>query len=469
KETPPIVREKEKLAWPEKLAALEAGKDDNPPEPVSSPNLPDTFCVDLKLSEERYYPIPLDEFYEHSLCKPYPSKRIADCYITGLSYAAGSCLENDKVYFDGQDTGLWQCIHEAWQNHWNLRTSPEDWWFPVCRRIAKALITESKFEKDMKDCDGTNYGTPVQDFFLSSSSKTSISVDVPESGPAESEINKSFEAIFDEIHKQVHDAIKCPEYANCMLNDFPTTSTSTHTIVSQINLMESLEEFFEYKINYCTCGLKGVEMLGTVEDWELLKRKFQEMRNLLDPLMGVASMGWFLPPEWWQCVEMVFDNLILARKHPERSGPFWRSILVQSEPEVDRNPYNRERATKKYRDRQKFVAYDGWLVRFLKGDRDTINEKDFKDIVIDSGNPVNEMSGMCQSPLNVTLKWCEPNINEDVRLIGGILGFHCHENDTMNGTPSLQPHHMWAMMVDPSSKLRNLKAKGTGNSGDPMT
>jgi hypothetical protein len=43
------------------------------------------------------------------------------------------------------DLGIFQCIHEAWKNHWNLHTSPKDWWFPVaCRRIAKAVDLAAK-------------------------------------------------------------------------------------------------------------------------------------------------------------------------------------------------------------------------------------------------------------------------------------------------------------------------------------
>lgn len=316
----------------------------------------------------------------------------------------------------------------------------------------------------------------IRDLFLGdgprSESKKVISVKVPESGPEESEINQSFEAIFDDICTQIQDAIKAPSYADCMINNFPTTSTSKHTIASQINLMESLQEFFDFEISYELCGLKGIEMIGTVEDWELLKRKLHEIRKLLDPIMESADIGVCLPPEWWSCVEMVFDNLILTMKEPNRSGPFWRSILMESEPEIDGNPYSKERM-KEYRDRQKFGAYDGWLVRFLFGSQDTINEKHFKTVVMGRGYRVNELSGVCKAPLTVSLEWCDPVITEKVALIGGIIGFHCHENNTMNGVPSLQPHHMWAMVVDPSSNLRNLKdviaAKNEGKGVDTVS
>jgi hypothetical protein len=40
-----------------------------------------------------------------------------------------------------QKPGVMVVIFQAYKNHWVLRTSPDDWFFPVIRRIAQVLPT----------------------------------------------------------------------------------------------------------------------------------------------------------------------------------------------------------------------------------------------------------------------------------------------------------------------------------------
>ncbi len=41
---------------------------------------------------------------------------------------------------------LFSAVFEAWKNHWTLRTTPEDWWFPIACRISKAIDNAAKQE-----------------------------------------------------------------------------------------------------------------------------------------------------------------------------------------------------------------------------------------------------------------------------------------------------------------------------------
>ncbi|CAB9512648.1 expressed unknown protein [Seminavis robusta] len=198
-----------------------------------------------------------------------------------------------------------------------------------------------------------------------------------EFGPQEHH-QASFEPVFDEIHKQVQDAIKLPLFATEMKSSF-STSTATHVIASQINLMEGLQEFFEYSVSYMGCGLKRLEMMGTVEDWEHLREKFRRVRELLEPIKSHLEM--YLPNEWWACVEMVFDNLLLTVKEPALVGTFWRNILLQAPPHWVTDYYGKK--GKGMRHREQVDAYDGWVVRFLGGNTDILCNNDVHDIVID--------------------------------------------------------------------------------------
>ena len=87
--------------------------------------------------------------------------------LVGSEYAVGSSEEGQKVYYK-EDLGLFPSVYEAWKNHWNLRTTPEDWWFFVACRIAKAVDKAAK-----KDSDGK-----VRELFVNHSGKEHICVDV---------------------------------------------------------------------------------------------------------------------------------------------------------------------------------------------------------------------------------------------------------------------------------------------------
>ena len=54
------------------------------------------------------------------------------------------------IYTNNADCGLFASVVTAYNKHYNLRTSPEDWWFVVARRVAIAIDQNSKKEKVRK-------------------------------------------------------------------------------------------------------------------------------------------------------------------------------------------------------------------------------------------------------------------------------------------------------------------------------
>ena len=52
----------------------------------------------------------------------------------------------DHIYTDNADCGLFNSVITAYNKHWKLRISPEDWWFVVARRVAIAIDKNSKKE-----------------------------------------------------------------------------------------------------------------------------------------------------------------------------------------------------------------------------------------------------------------------------------------------------------------------------------
>jgi len=58
-----------------------------------------------------------------------------------------------------------------------------------------------------------------------------------------------------------------------------------------------------------------------------------------------------------------------------------------------------------------------------------------------------------QVPLKIKLATKNPPVSDEAHLVAGIVGFHLHE-ETVNQVPSLEPHHMWALVLSDDSPLR---------------
>ena len=194
----------------------------------------------------------------------------------------------DFVTDTGHDAGLLSTIFEAYSNHYNLRTGPEDWWFTIVQMIATEIDRNSKTDA-------------VRDFFVQHEGKKTLAVKVGE-GPLNVE-NINYDWLFDQFSTQIEENINVPEYVQQMIPDFSTT-TNIHRIVSQVTLMSSVQEFFEYR-SYSSCGIPVVEMKGTEEDWINLGLKIKALRKTLEPLNDVLFYDFndYNYDSWWDAVE----------------------------------------------------------------------------------------------------------------------------------------------------------------------
>ena len=105
--------------------------------------------------------------------------------------------------------------------------------------------------------------------------------------------------------QKISENIKVPNFVDLMKSDY-STSTGTHVIVSEITIMASVQEFFEYEMGMSCCGIPSIEMEGTEEDWTRMKEKFLQLKELLEPIR--ERIG--LRDNWWDKVEKICDELI---------------------------------------------------------------------------------------------------------------------------------------------------------------
>ena len=53
---------------------------------------------------------------------------------------------NEKVYY-GPDKGFFASVFCCYNNHWILKTCPEDWWISISQIVARAIDKNANNEK----------------------------------------------------------------------------------------------------------------------------------------------------------------------------------------------------------------------------------------------------------------------------------------------------------------------------------
>ncbi|XP_078349845.1 uncharacterized protein LOC144634685 [Oculina patagonica] len=184
-----------------------------------------------------------------------------------------AALGSTENIYSLRDCGLFSAVLTAYNNHWKLRTSPDDWWFCVIKRVACAIEKNAKKES-------------VRKMFVDHEEKKTIEVIVPDT----SIYTVDYSWFFDQIATGIQDNVKVPEFVDGMTADFSTT-TAVQKIVSQITLMHAVQEYFDFRMG-TLCGIPALEMLGTEEDWSKLNSKLKVLRTLLEPIekdLGLSS------------------------------------------------------------------------------------------------------------------------------------------------------------------------------------
>jgi len=300
---------------------------------------------------------------------------------------------NDLLRTNG-NYGFFSTILESYNNHWTLRTSPEDWWYSIIYKIALAIDHHSTNKR-------------VRKFFVSHEGKKTLTVDV---GPSIYGVDYAW--FLDQMTRQIGENIKVPKYVDILKADF-STSTDCHVICSEITIMASVQEFFEYRM-MLMCGIPAVEMEGNIEDWKHLKNKFHLLREVLKPIRKYIG----LEDKWWKDVNGVFDHLI--NTFEGKPDTDWWSRIISKKPFGSGG--------------QRY--YEGWFISEFLGRQ-----------MIES--PQDLQNGIITVPMTIT----DLEVEEKSAYAAGIAGYDVIK---VKGSkwPSVKAVHGWALMLDPQSHFR---------------
>jgi len=282
------------------------------------------------------------------------------------------------------DYGFFTAIYQCYNYHWGLRTVPDDWWYTIIRTVAIAIDENSKKGK-------------VRKYFVNHDGRKRLTVDVDPSGV-------DYVKFFREMTDLIQSNIKVEKYVDTIRSDF-STSTETHRIVSEITVMSSMQEFFEY-CESTLCGIPFVELEGSEEDWLKLKTKLLALKKILQPIH--RSIG--LTPAWWRNVERISDKLVETYRG-DGDKEWWSKILSHESHGFGSGSY---------------TTYDGWFLRDL----------------LNISKSVESFSSIPAGLVSVPLIFNDNGHETDGAIVSGIAGIKIDETSKI---PVVSSTHGWTI------------------------
>ena len=306
-------------------------------------------------------------------------------------FEAVASSKSENIYHD-HDWGFFSAILACYNNHWVLRTSPDDWWNVIVRNVAQAIDKNGEKNK-------------VRDFFVEHEGKKTIEVILP--GRLD---NIDYSWLFDQFSEGIRMNIKTPGYVDLMQADFSTT-TPDQLISSQIMLMSSVQKYFDFGMS-TMCGIPGVDMKGTLQDWKQLVTKTENLKSMLQPLMNELLLE-----DWFITTLRTLKNLVdTFEGKPDKE--WWSHILSWN---------------KRYGSGAR-SWWSGWMIDFLMAGK--------------AESPQDFQSGMVSVPLEI--KDPPVAVSDVGELVAGTFGYTVEEGQR---APVVEAKQGWVLFLPKGSPV----------------
>ena len=188
-----------------------------------------------------------------------------------------------------------EAVHLAYSSHYPLVLSPDIIWQCVAQGFAIHVNRNAENLRHMfVDHEGKKELVVRRDDFVK--------------GSPDNDWEQVFGAFSEQIQENVGDEIH-----SLLTPDFSTTGP-VERAASQIVLMDTFKEYFEYTV-VTLCGIPTITLEGTVEDWETLREKtlslsrfdFQWWTDAIRPILDefVSASSGVINKEFWQTIYKV--------------------------------------------------------------------------------------------------------------------------------------------------------------------
>ena len=328
---------------------------------------------------------------------------------------ARSFSDDEKFYtFTGKDV-FFQTVVRAYAEHRPLVLSPDMVWVLISQGFARYI---NAHPEDMRDKIVRHTGKM---HLVVRSDKELLTEDANWQ-----ELIAGFTAEISENTKS--------DIAKTITADFTTTGI-TERITSQITLMETMKDYFDYIVVYLACGIPTITLIGTPEDWQKVLEKTQQLEQY-----GIG--------EWTKSLMPILTEFVKASEG-KPNQTFWQDMVKKGR--VDKLVGGKC-------DPRKPTELDGWILKFFPDENgqtpDQVphthkmpSERVYVDFIYKIINRLNG-SIILETPL---------------QLIAGFIG-----TEVDNQTHALTPKMGWVVrqMESIDSIRKKLQAKDEGPDSD---
>ncbi len=278
-----------------------------------------TFAVDENL------PKPENKYIVPDITEAQRLKDLGDTYYTlANSYIAASFWDTpmstvDAPFFTG--------VVKAFADHRPICLTPDVIWMLISQAFSHEVNSDpERFRDKFVDFDG----------------KVDLVVQT-EKRLYDPEFD--WTATIDGFAQKIDESTK-NNVAKLLTADFSTTGT-VERMASEIVLMETTKAFFEFIIEYLSCGIPSVTLNGTVQDWQ----------SILDKTARLQEMG---AGDWTSDLIPVLEQFVQAAGgNPDQA--FWQDIVMKNTPmRLSGDGCSREKPTN----------LDGWFLKLMPFDKD---------------------------------------------------------------------------------------------------
>ncbi|CAB1118821.1 unnamed protein product [Ectocarpus sp. CCAP 1310/34] len=294
---------------------------------------------------------------------------------TKVAVASSTSL---KFVLSPPPKGLVSTIMMAYNHHADLVLRPDDMWLTI---LAHFCLYVNKNAESLRDRIVNHEGKKV---LRVEGGGNLFSAETP--------------VLIREMLGKIRQNVKMPELADWFKPGF-TTTANTDEVAAAATAITSLQAYFSYEI-HLECGLPSVTLMGTVQDWKLLRAKVERLLDFEvkdNPEEDVMEV-------WVGYLREVCDGFVESAEHPDSTETLqvWDKVV----PHIGGGSG---------------VSYiTGWLPAFACFNKDGKfmgrNTNKARIGLNRGGNAVRDESGECKYPLIDTGEICHNAVSCPVKI-----------------------------------------------------
>ncbi|MCQ2068287.1 MAG: DUF4419 domain-containing protein [Bacteroidaceae bacterium] len=199
----------------------------------------------------------------------------------------------DKSLVDGDDNAFFSMVCLAYAQHRPIVLSPDIMWIIICNGYSQYVNRDPE---------------SFRQYLVGHEGKETLLIKTTPETTAAQKVEKFAELIAKETKGDVAELITC---------NFSTTGM-IERMVSQITLMETVKQYFDYLNLVSGCGIPSITLEGTPDDWRLLREKTRKLGEF-----GVKS--------WTDKLDPILAEFVSASKgNPNLK--FWWNMAIKGRP-----------------------------------------------------------------------------------------------------------------------------------------